>query len=164
MQNAFLVASALVKIKVFIFPFFLMLQVVKTFLQLSTVLCFLFLKYLFIYLFYLFDCAGSQLQHAGSLAVACVIQFPNQGWNLGPCMGSVASQPLDQKEVPAFVCFEVSKKGMTQIGALFHIKQYFFLGEGEVLRVELTYKNRDMSQKININVNTKKKRKICNLK
>ena len=51
---------------------------------------------------------------------------------------------------------------MTQI-ALFHIKQCFFLGKGEALRVELTYKNRDVSQKININVNTKKKRKICNL-
>ena len=169
MQSAFLVASALVKIKVFIFPFFLILQVVKTFLQLSTVLCFLFkiYIYLFIYLFilfYPFGCARSQLQHAGSLVAACVIYFPNQGSNLGPCMGSVASQPLDQKEVPAFVCFEVSKRGMTQIGALFHIKQYFFLGEGEVLRVELTYKNRDMSQKININVSTKKKRKICTLK
>lgn len=46
---------------------------------------------------------------------------------------------------------------MTQIGALFHIKQYFFLG-GEVLKVELTYKNRDMSQKININVNAKKEK------
>ena len=35
---------------------------------------------------------------------------------------------------------------MTQIGALFHIKQYFFLGEGEVLRVELTYKNRYVTE------------------
>ena len=47
--------------------------------------------------------------------------------------------------VLCFVCFEVSKKGMKQIGPLFHIKQYFLSGEGEVLKVELTYKNRDLS-------------------
>ena len=38
-----------------------------------------------IYLFiYLFGCLGSQLQHAGSLVVACEIQFPDQGSNPGP--------------------------------------------------------------------------------
>ena len=44
-----------------------------------------------IFFFHLFGCAGSQLHHAGalivhaeSLVVACGIQFPNQGSNLGP--------------------------------------------------------------------------------
>ena len=32
----------------------------------------------------LFNCARSQLQHVGPLVVACGIQFPDQGWNLGP--------------------------------------------------------------------------------
>ena len=48
-----------------------------------------FLSFLKIFI-YLFGCIGSQLQHAGSLVVACEplvaacgIQFPNQGSNLG---------------------------------------------------------------------------------
>ena len=31
-----------------------------------------------------FGCAGYSLQHAGSLVVACGIQFPDQGLNLDP--------------------------------------------------------------------------------
>ena len=33
---------------------------------------------------YLFGCAGSYLRHTGCLVVACVIQFLDEGLNLGP--------------------------------------------------------------------------------
>ena len=54
-----------------------------------------FLKYLSIY--YLFGCAGSQLQHSGYLlsvrvpvVAACMIQFPDQGLNSGSCIEGTA--------------------------------------------------------------------------
>ena len=34
--------------------------------------------------FYLFDCTGPSLWHAGSLVGTCRIFFPNQASNLGP--------------------------------------------------------------------------------
>ena len=52
---------------------------------------------------YLFGCTGSLLQHAGSLSVACGIQFPDQGSNPGPLIGSVESQPHFHWEVPRTV-------------------------------------------------------------
>ena len=47
----------------------------------------------------LFDCAEYYLGHRGSLIFAgtCRIQFPDQGSNLGPCIGSSESQPLDHQ-------------------------------------------------------------------
>ena len=36
------------------------------------------------FIFFYFGCARSQLWHAGCLAVACGILFPNQALNLGP--------------------------------------------------------------------------------
>ena len=38
---------------------------------------------LYLFNIYLFVCSWSQLQHAGSLVVACGIQFLDQGWNMG---------------------------------------------------------------------------------
>ena len=42
------------------------------------------LDIIFFFSFHLFGCAGSLIVHAESLVVACGIQFPNQGSNLGP--------------------------------------------------------------------------------
>ena len=77
-----------------------------------------FLKIYFKNLCIDFGCAGFQLQHMGPslfveareslvaactlLIVACGIQFPDQGWNPGPCIGSSESLPLDHKGGPEF--------------------------------------------------------------
>ena len=55
----------------------------------------------------IFGCTGSQLWCAGSsmflvtcelFLTGCGIQFPDQASNLGPCIGSAESQPLDHQE------------------------------------------------------------------
>ena len=55
--------------------------------------------------FNLFGHARCQLWHAGSVifVVACGIQFPDQGLNLGLCIGSTESQPLDHQGSPCTV-------------------------------------------------------------
>ena len=71
----------------------------------------------------LFGCAGSQLWHVGSLVAACGllvaacgIQFPDQGLNLAPCIGSAESQPLDHQESSSAGSF-----------SLLHCLQYFIV-------------------------------------
>ena len=61
---------------------------------------------LFFFNIYLFGRARSQLRHQKSLVAACGIQFPEQGSNPSPCIGSMESQPLDTREVPNMPLFQ----------------------------------------------------------
>ena len=57
----------------------------------------------------------SLLQHAGSLAVACGIQFPDQRLNSAPCTGE--SQPLDHQGSP---CSFFRTMDQTREGSVLH--------------------------------------------
>ena len=54
---------------------------------------------------YLFGCTRPQLQHEGSLVVACGIQIPDQGTNPGPLLqehGILATGPSSKSFNPSF--------------------------------------------------------------
>ena len=142
---------------------------VKTFLQLSTVLCFLFkiYIYLFIYLFYfILSIWLCQVLVAACRIFSCGLcdLLSQSGVEPGPLHGKCGVLATGPKGSPCFRMFWSKQEGNDTDRSIISHKAVLLLGEGEVLRVELTYKNRDMSQKININVSTKKKRKICTLK
>ena len=51
--------------------------------------------------FLLFGCITSQLKHAGSSFQHVGSQFPDQGRNLSPCIGSMEPQPWDHQGSPS---------------------------------------------------------------
>ena len=62
------------------------------------------------------------------LVVACGIQFPDQGSNLAPCIGSTETQPLDHQESPC--CCSLKLISLYLQGINSHYISYVLIGLG----------------------------------
>ena len=75
------------------------------------------LLFFHIYFICLFGCTEYQLWHVGHLVAVCEllvvawgIQFPDQGSNLCPCIGSTESQPLTTREVLGPIALDEARR------------------------------------------------------